>query len=226
MKPIALVIAPFAAAVPAGLLAQDSGVTVDATFATKYVDRGIQYGDDTWHPTVELYSDDFYAGVWAALPLENRGYPEYYDDEYDFYAGYGWALNNDTALDLGATYYHFPNDGEDSLEAYLGLSREFGTFTPSFYIYKDFDLETLTYRLGTDFALPLKAVPFEMSVYVGRVEADEDDSYNYYGADVLYPIVLNDATSISLGLHFADHDLGMELPDSHLYGTASFTVDF
>ena len=55
-------------------LAEEYTINVDLTFDTKYVFRGTQLADDIFHPSVEFAQGDFYAGIWAALPIENRGH--------------------------------------------------------------------------------------------------------------------------------------------------------
>ena len=54
--------------------AEEYTINVDLTFDTKYVFRGTQLADDVFHPSVEFAQGDFYAGIWAALPIENRGH--------------------------------------------------------------------------------------------------------------------------------------------------------
>ena len=206
--------------------AQEYSLTMEQGVASKYVFRGIELGDDTLHPAVEFSQGDFYAGAWGALPLGNKGWPEGFVDEYDFYAGYGWALDERTALDVGGTYYRYPGENGDSFEGFVGVKREMGTFTPSLYLYRDFDLDTLTVELSTDLALPLDVLPFETSFFVGRVEARRSGDYSYFGADFVYPIEFNDSTKLSFGLHYSDHDLGRGIPGNHLYGSASLAVRF
>ena len=103
--------------------AEEYTINVDLTFDTKYVFRGTQLADDVFHPSVELAQGDFYAGVWAAQPIENRGAPEEWTDEVDFYVGQGWALGEKTSLDIGAAHYYFPT-GKDSTEPFIGVTRE------------------------------------------------------------------------------------------------------
>lgn len=207
--------------------AQEHTVTFETIIASKYIDRGIQLADDVVHASVEFSQSDFYAGMISALPLENEGFPGFFEDEFKYYAGYGWALDDRTVLDIGGTYSHYPRTGsDDTFEVYVGISREMGTFTPSLNLTSDFDSDTHMLELATDIALPLEIIPVEASFFVGRVETRGDEDYTYYGADFIYPVEINDSTKLSFGLHYADHDLGLGLPDNHLYGTASIAVTF
>ena len=206
--------------------AQDYTLTLDLTGASKYVFRGIELGDTTIHPSIEFGVDDFYAGVWLAQPIENRGAPENFDDEVDFYAGYSFALNESTSLDLGGTVYHYPG-AADTFEAYIGISHEIeGGFSVNGYAYRDFDLDTWTFEGSGGYSIPLSdTASLDLAAYIGIVEPDGVGDYTYYGADAVIPIELKENATLSLGLHWADHDLGGN-PDNHLYGSTSLTFGF
>ena len=124
-------------------LAEEYTINVDLTFDTKYVFRGTQLADDVFHPSVEFARGDFYAGIWAAQPIENLGATEELTDEVDFYVGQGWALGEKTSLDIGAAHYYFP-EREGSTEPFIGLTRQIRSVAASVYLYRDLDVGATT----------------------------------------------------------------------------------
>ena len=66
-------------------------VTVDVTYVSDYVFRGVQLAGASVQPSVEASYGDFYAGIWHsnAVSGTNAGF----DSETDLYAGYGFAIN-------------------------------------------------------------------------------------------------------------------------------------
>ncbi len=198
------------------LTAKESSVTSEFGVASKYVFRGLELAETVVHPSLEFGWGDFYAGIWAAIPLEGRDAPDDFADEYDFYAGYGLALTDKLALDLGATRYYYP-DGGSTTEAYVGLAAELGTFSPSAYLYNDFDLDVWTFELSSGVALPLEGFPIEASFFLGRSE-DEGSGYLYYGVDLSYPVEVQGVGNVTFGLSFSDHDLDSGFKGRHLFG--------
>lgn len=197
--------------------------SVETEVSSVYVNRGLKTAELTWFPSVEFAEKDFYAGVWAALPLEKKGRPDFFQDEVDFYAGYGWALSDKWALDLGGIYHDIPS-GENTNEAYLGLFGELGTLSPSIYLFKDFDTGEAALEAAATLVIPLQGFPFELTGRLGLIDGDTD--YSYFGVDLIYPIELSDVASLSFGVHYDDNDFGFGVPDSLLYGSASVRLSF
>jgi len=207
--------------------AQEYTLTLDVTAASSYVFRGIELGDNTIHPSFEFGMGDFYAGVWLAQPIENRGAPENFDDEVDFYAGQTFALNDSTSVDVGGTVYHYPG-GNDTVEFYAGISHELDDgVSVNLYVYRDFELDTWTAEGSAGYSLPLTdTLSLDLAGYIGLVEPDTDGGdYTYYGADVILPVELRENVTLSLGAHWADHNLD-NTPDNRFYGSASLTFGF
>lgn len=197
--------------------------STEAGFQSAYLNRGLKTAEFTWFPSVEFVENDFYAGAWAALPLEKKGSPNLYSDEIDFYAGYGWAVGEKWALDLGGIHHQVSN-GENSNEAYLGLFGELGTISPTFYLYNDLDKNEWALEAAATVAVPLQGFPFEATGRLGFIDGDVD--YSYFGVDLIYPVELSDNASLSLGLHYDDNDFGFGVSDSNLYGSASVRLSF
>ena len=207
-------------------LAEEYTINVDLTFDTKYVFRGTQLADDVFHPSVEFAQGDFYAGIWAAQPIENRGVPEEWTDEVDFYVGQGWALGEKTSLDIGAAHYYFPK-GEGSTEPFIGLTREIRSVAASVYLYRDVDLGVTTSESSARYSLPLSGkTSLDLGAHFGLIDGDDFGKYLYYGADVLVPIQLKENAIFSFGVHYDDSDEGSPTPDSLFHGSTSITIGF
>jgi hypothetical protein len=214
-----------AALVTCGVARAEYSISTDLTFATSYVFRGIQLGNDTLHPSIEASQDDFYAGFWGALPINNLD-SKGWINEFDFYGGYGIDLGDDLTLDLGGTYYYYPQ-GDSTTEFYAGLSGTLGAITPSVYAYYDVTLEALTLQASFGYSLPMESVgsSLDLSLTGGYVKPDEDDSYYYWGASAVIPFKVSENATISAGLHYSRNTTDMEDRD-WVYGTIGLTLGF
>ncbi len=219
-----------AALATTGIARADYSLSSDLTYTTEYVFRGIQLGDNTLHPSIELTQGDFYLGMWAALPIdqvESKGW----SNEFDFYLGYTKELSDKASVDLGVTYYYYP-DGEvdESTEAYLGMTFDVGGFTPSAYAYYDFDLEVVTLQGSIGYSIPMAGAgtSLDLSATYGYVEPDEGESYTYYGASAQVPYKLNENATLTFGVHYASNDIDgiFDVDDNFFYYTAGVTIGF
>ena len=221
-----LVIA-LAAVLATGAAQAQYSLSTDMTFATDYVFRGIKLADNTFHPSIELSQDNFYGGIWGALPLENRG-SNGYSDEWDIYAGYTPQLSDTLSMDIGFTHYRYPAlDGADTTEAFVGVNSDLSGFTPGIYGYYDFDLKTLTIQGNVGTSLPLDAIgtSLDLSGYVGYVKPDKADSYAYYGVGVSLPFKLNETATLTIAGNWATNDIeGAD--DNFFFLTAGLTMGF
>ena len=113
------------AAISAGVSAQaaeaaksDLSVTVDISYVSDYVFRGVQLDNASVQPSIEAAYGDFYAGVWHSDGLSSDN-----GSESDLYAGYGYKLNDQIKLDAGVTRYTYQGGSNgDTTEAYVGAS--------------------------------------------------------------------------------------------------------
>lgn len=216
-------------AVAAGGIAKaDYSLSSDLTYASDYIFRGVQLADNTLHPSLELTQGDFYVGMWAALPIDNvesKGW----SDEFDFYLGYTKELSDKASIDVGATYYYYPDSNVDeSIEAYLGIKFDVGGFTPAAYAYYDFDLKATTLQGSVGYSIPMAGAgtSLDLSATYGYVEPDTDDSYTYYGASAQVPYKLNENATLTFGVHYASNDIGHGVDDDFFYYTAGVTIGF
>jgi uncharacterized protein (TIGR02001 family) len=216
-----------AATAAVGIARGEFSVSNDLTFASKYVFRGVQLANNTVQPSIEIKAESFYAGLWAALPVDKRSSMGY-TDEFDVYVGYSPELSDTVSLDVGVTNYYYPqDDGDSTLEAYVGVTAKVGGFTPSLYAYYDMDLEITTLQASLGFSLPLEGIgsSLDLSATVGRLAGSDIPDYLYYGASVVMPYKLNDNTTLTVGAHWATNDLDF-VDDNFVYGTIGLTIGF
>lgn len=88
-------------------------VTGGAELVSDYRFRGLSLsgGDVAFQPTIHIeHSSGLYAGVWGSNIEDSATYGEI---ELDLYGGYSTEIASGTVLDVGMTYYYYP-DGEKS----------------------------------------------------------------------------------------------------------------
>lgn len=226
MKKItAILAASVAGATIAG--AQELSVSTGVAWETDYIFRGVQLAEEYFAPSVDVSYGDFYAGMWAALPVDAM-----YANEIDFYAGYGFGISETVSGDFGVTYYTYPEagSGEDTIEAYAGLSFE-AVLSPAVYVFYDFDLEALTLEGSIGHSVELSEEgSVDMSAYLGWVDPDMGDSWEYYGAGVAYNYAFTENAAFSIGLNWyasSEDTIGENFDDDNEFTIAtSITAGF
>ena len=201
----------------------EAGVSFEAKLASQAVDQGIVEADMNWQASAEIGFGDFYLGAWGLTPLEDKGAPNFFEERYELYLGHGWAVADKVGLDLGVTRLINPS-ADDATEGYVGLFAELGTFSPSLYIYNDFDADQWSAEVATTVSIPLNLLPVDVSARLGAVDGDID--HRYLEVDLVYPLELSDEASLAFGLHYADNDFGRGVPDGNLFGSVSATLSF
>ena len=196
----------------------------DLTFGSQYINRGVKLADNTFHPSVEAGFDDFYIGIWGALPTEKRG-SEGYIDEWDVYGGYRFSLSDDLSLDIGATFYYYPIDEvEDTFEPYVGLTWALDAWSPAVYVFYNVDLKNWTGQGSLGYSIPIASAgtSLDLTATYGYVMPDVGDSYSYYGVSAVVPYQISDSAALSAGLHWATNTIdGAE--DNFFYFTVGVT---
>lgn len=203
-------------------------VTVDAIFGfeSEYSFRGVKLDGPSFQPGLEIGIMDGYAGVWSSMPLDRR--PQS-GNEIDFYGGWVFPVADAVQIDVGYTYYWYPQDvdhGHDS-EPYVGVVLPEVLFEPSLYLFYEHKEKVFTVEASAGYGFDLDPhgianTSLQFGVYAGYVFFDDDaaEDYLYYGltADLVYTV--NDAVAISAGARFAGNNENME-PDRQLWwGTA------
>lgn len=218
-----------ATTLPAQMYMEDLSMSVTFGWESEYVFRGIQRAEEIYAPSIDFSMGGAYAGVWAALPVDDDGVLGG-GNEIDFYAGYGMALSDLLSMDVGVTYYTYnstPSGSlltrEDTVEVYVGAALD-TILNPAFYVYYDIDLENFTLELSGGHSVPLTEVlSLDIGAYVGWVTLEGfdtrgntgvsrtifDDDYLYYGASLDLVYSLSENASISVGGRYAARDTAL-----------------
>jgi uncharacterized protein (TIGR02001 family) len=218
--------APAAPALPAAP-ATSYSVSVDFPYVSSYVFRGVKIAEDSFQPSLKLAAGNAYAGIWYSQPFDSK-----FDNEIDFYGGYSFPLSGGWALDVGATYYYYPqldtSTGADSgtFEGYLGLTGTVGGVTVGGYVYRDFTLEATTLQGSLGYGVPINdKLSANFALTLGYVVPDHGDEYTYYGAALSLPWKISDKATITVGANWATNDIdGAE--DNLFWVNAGFTYAF
>ncbi|GHC11424.1 hypothetical protein [Cerasicoccus arenae] len=153
----------------------DLSISGTFDFETEYVYRASKLADQSFQPSVEfgypVLGGDLYAGVWTNQPITPAttaitvgGIPvgtarAGIGNEIDFYAGYAYPVTDIFTVDLGATYYWYPESAgagaiNHTTEVYFGVSADV-LLSPAVYFYYDFDLKQTLVELSIGYSLDL-----------------------------------------------------------------------
>lgn len=222
---------------------------------SQYVFRGVQIADYSFQPGLTATyaatdTIDLYTGVWT-----HQAYDEFdegtetfaHTTEIDYFAGLSWLLTDTLALDVGATYYHYPENidptvEDNTYEAFLALSLVDVFLDPSATLYYDFTLQTTTLEFGLGYGLtPLpdcENFTIDAGLSLGGVYndgaenpyGDADDTKDWYlyahlSGGVSY--AFSDAASASLGLRASYNDIeDPAVDDTNLWFGFSTAVSY
>lgn len=207
IKKTALALAAIAAGVSAqaqeSAQATELSVTVDVTYVTDYVFRGVKLAGASIQPSVEAAYGDLYAGAWNSNSLSDDT-----ASEVDFYAGYGFALSDKVKLDGGVTAYTYEGGGsDDSVEVYVGVSLDV-LLTPSLYYYYDFDYDVSTVEASIGYSLPIDAIKasLDLSGKYGWVAEDAGEQRTYAVIGAAVPFSLSENATLTVGLDYIIND--------------------
>ncbi len=201
-----------ATAIAPTAFAQDSDLSVSTgvDYVSQYVFRGVSLADDAIQPYAEASIGNFTVGGWASTAIgENSVFA---GDEFDLYAGYSVPLDSSISLDLGATYYHYPQGG-DFLETKDGgagtyeVSASVGLgdapLAPSISAYYDLTLEAFTVEGGVSHSVEVgEKQSFDLGLTVGLVDGD-GFSYEWASANASLSHALSDDVGVYVGANYA-----------------------
>lgn len=193
---------------PVSAQADDINWSIGTDYVSEYVFRGVSLGADSVQPYVELSKGNFTAGAWFSTQVGSGS--ELSADEVDFYAGYSVPLDGSISLDLGATYYHYPQTGalfasDGGAAGTYEFSASVGfdaPFAPSLTAYYDVTLEALTLEGGLGYSAAMSdTTSADFGVTAGLVDGD-GFSYEWAGASAAVSRSLTDDASIYVGANF------------------------
>jgi len=213
------------AAIAAPAAAEGLEVSTNVGFESRYLFRGYQFAGTSFQPTVTLSYEGFYATMWANMPVgDNDGPPlQPYGDEVDLIGGWGTSLSDKVSLDIGFTYYMFPDStsgffdvwqedkgetGGNTFEPYIGLAFDV-PLSPSIYLYHDIFLDTFTFQGNASYSYPLgHDYSVDLSGYVGYVIDDSGGTDYLYGtASANLSYTVSDNGSIYAGVRYGGSDI-------------------
>ena len=220
------VLAFFSALSADKVAAEDIGAEVSVGYDTDYMFRGVNLGEDLLWSDVNVSTSlsdglDLGVGAWYANVADDAG-----NDELDIYAGLSTSMG-DISLDLGATYYYYPDPvaGEGTLEFGVGFGTSAGPFDLSLGLYYDIDLEAAYYEVGAATSFDLTDT---MAVDVGGAIGNFDgDTLTALTFTIGVPITLSDSASLSpyVGVNIPLDDFE-DVEDDTIYSGLSLTVGF
>jgi uncharacterized protein (TIGR02001 family) len=165
------------------------GVTVDATFTSKYIWRGQNINDDyAFQPGINMTVDKFTLGIWGSLDMTEYTGSNGDFIEYNYIADYTTTVADGIDLSVGVINYYFPSARiSNTTEVYWGFAFDL-PLSPSVTVYHDVDEVKGTYvSVGVGHSVekiaelcPQTPVAMEISASLGW----GSESYNkaYWGA--------------------------------------------
>ncbi len=191
--------------------AGDVSWSLGADLVSEYVFRGVSLGKESVQPFVEVSTGNFMAGAWFSTQVGASS--ELSADEVDLYAGYSVPLDGPITVDLGVTYYHYPQTGAlfatdggaaGTYEFSVGLGLAEDTpLSPSLAAYYDATLETFTLEGAVGHSVGLGEKQWaDFGLTVGLVDGD-GFSYQWATASASLSHSITDKASIYIGANFS-----------------------
>lgn len=243
MKSLKLTMAVISiAAIAPTAFAQDDGIypTSSIESASEYVFRGVSLGASSIQPRTEIStSSGITVGAWYSAGLGPDSSVQ--RDEIDLYASYAVPLEGPVSVDVGGTYYFYPQtagtifdtDGgvAGSYEVYGAVGLDDVFLSPKGTVYYDFTLENLTLEGEIEHTvdLPRDGWSAGLGLTGGHVDSDEGLDYQWGTATVA---VKKDVTeninffvSGNFTLNSEDNTLGFDSAIDPDTGIAFSTLD-
>lgn len=235
---LAAVVLATTAMAPAAF-AQDDGISVSTGIdsVTEYVFRGVSLGGDSIQPYTEISAGGFTVGAWYSVGFGADSAVQ--ADEVDLYASYSVPLDGPVSLDIGGTYYHFPQSGAffETEGGSAGSYEVFGSvgfgevpLAPTATVYYDFTFESLTLEgsVGHSFELAREGWTTDLGLTAGFVDVS-GGNYEWATATV----ALNKAVTDDIGFYISgnfslnsnDNTLGFDRVVDPATEVAFATVD-
>ena len=200
----------------------DDGISVTSTADTvsEYVFRGVSLGAQSLQPGTEIsLSENFLngalnglsGGVWYSAGIDPDS--DVQADEVDTYLNYSLPVGDAISLDIGGTYYYYPQSGgfletrggsAGSYEFYGSVGLNDVALSPSATVYYDVTLENLTLEGSIEhgFDLPRENWSAALGLTGGHVDADSGFDYQWATATVGLNKLITDNISFYVNGNF------------------------
>ncbi len=207
----ALLASTFLMASTGSVQASPTSFSLSADYVTEYVFRGATAAGEAFQPGAELAFGDFTAGVWASIAVGEESIV--FNDEIDFYASYSLAPTETISLDVGATLYHYPQSGgvldigtgagDASTLEFFGTMGFAAPLEPSFTLYYDVTLETLTMEGSAGYSFPIsEKTSFDLGAVAAHVAVSGAGDYTYGTLSGALSFALNETSSFYVSANF------------------------
>lgn len=189
-------------------------VTGGVTLVSDYRFRGISFSDEdpAIQGTITIAHDSgFYAGTWASS-IEDS--PAFGHTEVDLYAGWAGEVAPGTGLDVGVTYYVYPNGNDafgasDFFEPYAKISHTIGPVEATVGAYYAWGQSAIggadNFYLFTDAAAAIPGTPLTFKGHFGYSDGSLAPTGDYLDWSLGVDVAVGPVT---LGLAYVDTDLG------------------
>jgi len=217
--------------------AGDVAVAAALGFESRYVFRGVQYAETSVQPSVTLTKGGVHVGAWFNLPVgDDDNVVPANGEELDLVIGYSTPLGDFITLDVGLTYYVFPEamsgfgdfyeeDGDglgiNTLEPYVSLAFD-APLAPVVTLYRDFMYDTFTLQGAASHSIPLAGkTSFDLAATLGYVVDDSIGADYLYGvASAGFSYLFSETSKVYAGARYGGSDLpGGSLVDDSIAGT-------
>ena len=123
----------------------DRSFSLEMTFSSRYVWRGINLVDDpVFQPSISATHRGFTLSIWGNMEMTNSNDEVGEFTEIDYVFDYTWSWN-ELSLSAGAIHYQFPNVGPPTTtEVYGGVGLDV-LLSPTLTVYQDVDQADGTY---------------------------------------------------------------------------------
>ncbi len=206
-------------------------VTGSVTVVTDYRFRGVSFTDEDFgvQPTITLnHESGLYMGVWGSN-LDDT--PVFGNVEVDLYAGYTTEVSPGTTIDVGVTYFWYPDGSgnSDYFEPYASVRGSLGPATVKIGAAYAWSQSALGNNDNTyvyaDFGFGIPETPVTLVAHMGYSDGSLAFGGNYWdvalGADISF-------APFTLGVRYIDTDLdnltGVPASDTLYDETILFTL--
>lgn len=217
--------------------AEELSVNTATGFESRYIFRGVQFAETSVQPAVTINYGGLHVGAWFNLPVGDDDFAVTPGgEELDLVVGYSMLLSDAVSIDIGLTYYLFPDamsgfgdfyeeDGDgfgvNSLEPYVSIAFA-APLSPIVTFYRDFMWDTFTIQGAVTHSLPLgEGLSLDLGGTLGYVVDDDPADYLYGVANANIGYQFSNKSSVFVGARYGGSDIpGGSFIDDSIAGTA------